>query len=270
MLYLYGTVYNNANRIQGCLESIKNLDYKRLFVVDNYSTDGTYEFLEKNKERYKIELMRLKCNRGIGRQISMESAIKVSTMDDYLMTIDFDTIYFQYFINFINEIIKEKYKNCVFNSYLCLRDANSIPWKPVNNGEDWERNANFIYHGYTLFDKKIVGINEEVIGSRDKRYAKGLKLYYRLFKNAIELQRTWCFKSFKENYEFANKQSKLNERRKLILFLTYIIAKMEANYCYDKSLNNNAYVKKNRIIVNNKKDIDSYLKIKVNKIEVEK
>ena len=263
MLYIYGTIYNNANRIQKCLESIKNLDYEKLFVIDNYSTDGTYEFLEKNKDKYKLILTRLKCNRGIGRQKSMEMAMKMANFDDYLMTMDFDTIYDISFVNFVNEIIKKQYKNCVFNNYLCLRDINQIEWKPVNNGEDWERNANFVYHGYALFDKKIVGINEVVIGSRDKRYAKGLKLYYRIFKNAIELQRTWCFKSFKENYEFANKQSKLKNNRKMILFLSYIIAKMQKNYCYDKILNNNAYVKKHKIIIDSKEDVDKYLKMEV-------
>ena len=42
--------------------------------------------------------------------------------------------------------------------------ANSIGWKPVNNGEDWERNANFIAHGYTVFDKRGIGINEICTG----------------------------------------------------------------------------------------------------------
>ena len=108
MLYLYGTVYNNANRIQTCLESIKDLDYDRLFVVDNYSTDGTYEFLEKNKDGYRLQLARLKCNRGIGRQKSMEMAMKMANFDDYLMTMDFDTIYDISFVNFVNEIIKKQ------------------------------------------------------------------------------------------------------------------------------------------------------------------
>ncbi len=259
MLFIYGTVYNNANRIQECLESIKNINYSQIFIIDNNSTDGTYEFLEDNKNKYKLTLRRLKCNRGVGRQRSMEMAMKVSSAEDYLMTMDFDTVYDVSFVDFVNEIIKKQYKNCVFNNYLCLKDANSIPWKPVNNGEDWERNANFIYHGYTLFDKKIVGINEEVIGSRDKRYAKGLKLYYRIFKNAIELQRTWCFKSFEENYEFANKQSKLKNRRKMILFASYIIAKMQKSYCYNEFLNNNSYVKEHKINIDSKEDVEKYI-----------
>ena len=259
MLFIYGTVYNNANRIQECLESIKNINYSQIFIIDNNSTDGTYEFLEDNKNKYKLTFRRLKCNRGVGRQRSMEMAMEVSRPDDYLMTLDFDTVYDVSFVDFVNEIIKKQYKNCVFNSYLCLRDANSIGWKPVNNGEDWERNANFIYHGYTLFDKKIVGINEEVIGSRDKRYAKGLKLYYRIFKNAIELQRTWCFKSFKENYEFANKQSKLKNKRKMILFASYIIAKMQKSYCYNEFLNNNSYVKEHKINIDSKEDVEKYI-----------
>ena len=67
MLFIYGTIYNNANMIQKCLESIKNVNYSQIFIVDNYSTDGTYQFLENNKDTYRLTLTRLKCNRGIGR-----------------------------------------------------------------------------------------------------------------------------------------------------------------------------------------------------------
>ena len=265
MLYLYGTVYNNANRIQACLESINNINYSRLFIIDNYSTDGTYEFLEDNKEKYKLTLKRLKCNRGVGRQTAMEMAMNVSNADDYLMTLDFDIVYDVSFVEFVNEIIKKRYKNCVFNNDLCMKDVNSISWKPVNNGEDWERDADFIAHGYLFFNTGIVGKNEELVGYREKRYAKGMKLYYRVFRNAVELQKMWCFKSFKEYYEFARKHNKIFKSRKLLLlFLPYSVARLQKRYCYDKVLNNNEYVKKNRINVREPQDVDMYLKVRKN------
>ena len=118
LLFIYGTVYNNANRIQECLESIKNINYSQIFIIDNNSTDGTYEFLEDNKNKYKLTFRRLKCNRGVGRQRSMEMAMEVSSPNDYLMTLDFDTVYDVSFVDFVNEIIKKQYKNCVFNSIL--------------------------------------------------------------------------------------------------------------------------------------------------------
>ena len=253
MLFIYGTVYNNANRIHECLESIKNINYSQTFIVDNYSTDGTYEFLEANKGRYKLTLMRLKCNRGVGRQRSMEMAMEVSRAEDYLMTLDFDTVYDASFVDFVNEIIKKQYKNCVFNNYLCLKDANAIGWKPVNNGEDWERNADFIAHNYTVFEKKIVFLNETVKGNRDRRYANGIKYYYRVFNNAIDLQKAWCFKSYWEYYHH------VNNNKKILMLIPYLIAKLGRNYCHDRILNNNAYVKKYRINVEDIKDIEVYL-----------
>ena len=55
-LNIYGTVFNNAEYIEACISSIKLLakDGKiALWVVDNYSTDGTIDKLmemSKNKE----------------------------------------------------------------------------------------------------------------------------------------------------------------------------------------------------------------------------
>ena len=183
----------------------------------------------------------------------MEMAMEASGAEDYFMTLDFDTVYDASFVDFVNEIIKKQYKNCVFNSFLCLRDANSIGWKPVNNGEDWERNADFIVYGYTVFDKKGIGINEKVSGNRDKRYAKGIRYYYRVFNNAIELQRAWCFKSYGEYYQH------VNNNKRILMIIPYFIAKLQKNYCHDEILNNNAYVEKNKVNIEDVKDIEEYL-----------
>ena len=45
MLYIYGTIFNNHDIVLKSLESIKKLPYQKIFVTDNYSTDGTYELL---------------------------------------------------------------------------------------------------------------------------------------------------------------------------------------------------------------------------------
>ena len=44
-LYIYGTVLNNRNRIERNIKGISQLTDKKIVVVDNYSTDGTYEYL---------------------------------------------------------------------------------------------------------------------------------------------------------------------------------------------------------------------------------
>ena len=40
-LKIYGTVFNNAEYIDACLNSLKPLGRLDIYVVDNYSTDGT-------------------------------------------------------------------------------------------------------------------------------------------------------------------------------------------------------------------------------------
>lgn len=206
MLYIYGTIFNNATTVLKSLQSISYLPYKKIFIPDNYSTDGTYEILCKYKEKYRLEIILVKCNRGMGRQISMEIAMKNAKNSDYLMTVDFDTIYDADLAILVNNIIIREYKNCVFNNYLCLKEYNSrIPWKDLNNGEDLERYADFACSGFYLLIKKIQYPNEPFKKSRDRRYAHGLKYYIRAFKYKIDLQRSWCFKSFSEFYsQFQN------------------------------------------------------------------
>lgn len=66
-LYIYGTIYNNINRVLLSLESLQQIKYKKIFIVDNFSNDGTYEALKDNRSNYNLEVIQIKCNRGRGR-----------------------------------------------------------------------------------------------------------------------------------------------------------------------------------------------------------
>ena len=71
LISIYGTVFNNANVIRKSINSvITNLpNFKKRFemvIVDNYSTDGTYEILKEYQKRYpNITIIQKKCTRGI-------------------------------------------------------------------------------------------------------------------------------------------------------------------------------------------------------------
>jgi glycosyltransferase involved in cell wall biosynthesis len=238
MLYIYGTIFNNHDIVLRSLESIKELPYQKIIVTDNYSTDGTYELLVENKDKYNLCIIRHKCNRGIGRQMAMEEALKESSKNDYLMSVDFDTIYGSDFIKFVSSVIISPVENTIYNNFLSLHEANeAVPWRNLNNGEDWERMAHFGSLGFQIKIGDFEVNNQRVIGSRDKRYANGLKYYIRVFRNTVDLQVSWCFKSYSEFYEHVKK-------RKLIVFLAYILSKFFKNYCYDAKLNNRDFVKK--------------------------
>lgn len=162
MLYLYGTVYNNRNRVLDCLKSLNKINApKKFLIVDNYSTDGTYEILKGLQE---IEIKRVKCSRGKGRQLAMELARDRAEINDLFMTFDLDTVYNPSFTKAIEWAIKNIDHHTVFISQLCYYDVNfKVPWRDINNGEDWERSAHFCYLGYSVTKAKFYfADNEEV------------------------------------------------------------------------------------------------------------
>ena len=101
MIRVYGTVYNNRNRVPYCLRSLSPLSAK-FYIIDNYSTDGTFEYLKRSKN---VRIKQEKCNRGKGRQLAMEMAIVDSKDNDPIFYVDFDTIYSKRFIKLIKDII---------------------------------------------------------------------------------------------------------------------------------------------------------------------
>jgi len=55
MLYIYGTVYNSRKRVLQSLNSIIGIKIeKSVYIVDNYSSDGTFELLRKNQDKYNM------------------------------------------------------------------------------------------------------------------------------------------------------------------------------------------------------------------------
>ena len=80
MLYIYGTVYNNKSRIIDCLNSLDKIKTpKKFLIIDNYSTDGTYEILKNVKD---VKIKRVKCSRGKGRQLAMELSKDIADNND--------------------------------------------------------------------------------------------------------------------------------------------------------------------------------------------
>jgi len=253
MLYLYATVYNNKNEIINSIESLNKIDIEKEFlIIDNYSYDGTYEILEKIKNKYNIKLKRHKCTRGKGRQLAMELAYNESNNDDLFMMFDLDTVYTPLFIEFIENGIKILNKNEIFLNHLCYKEPNfKVPWKDLNNGEDWERMANFIHSGY-IFTGVNVKYNQLVnnyIGkNREKRYAKGINYYKRLIKNQIDLFRGWNISNYK-NLKSYIKFSNAKKSHFIFLFIIFIYIKIFDNaYKYSDEINI-LYARKNMKII---------------------
>ncbi len=253
MLYIYGTVYNNRKTLINSIESLSRINIEKQFlIVDNFSNDGTYEALDKLKGKYNISVKRMKCSRGLGRQKAMEMAYNQATDKDLFMTFDLDTIYTSKFVKSIEYGVKILNNNEIFLNQLCYKSPNfNIKWMDINNGEDWERMANFLHAGckiITVRDKYFdLGINY-VGEKREKRYATGLTYYKRVIKNQIDLFRGWNISSYKNLKQFI-KYTDAKNSHFIPLFLILIYIKI-FNHVYGYSDEINIlYVKHNMKII---------------------
>ncbi len=193
MLFIYGTVYNSNRIILKSLDSIMKIKLeKSIYVVDNYSTDGTYETLQDNLKKYNMVVSQARCTRGKGRQLATEMAEKNASANDMFMFIDLDTVYNESFAGLIEYAYSNIDHNTVFlDNHLCYYDVNhAVPWKDLTAAEDVEREARFISLGYKLiYPSKNIKIceNEAVTFDREKRYARGIEYYKRKLRSAQDV-----------------------------------------------------------------------------------
>ncbi len=258
-LFIYGTVFNNASRVQACIDSLMPLKYTKIFVVDNYSTDGTYEILKSFGNIVKIK--QRKCSHGLGRQIALEMALKEVNQNDFLMYVDFDIAYKKKFIKRIKYYIKKlKYDEVSLLSMLSRAKINKlVPWRDLMNAQDLERHAHFKALGFKLVateeefnilyggkgiknsyynDDPTIGQN---IIKRNMRYKKSeIQFFIRMLKVLIDDERGSACISFSEFY---SKSSKKNIFNLLIFILTYVIARLKGVYSYSDKKDNLNYIK---------------------------
>jgi len=172
------TVYNNADRVSASLDSIikqfpdfnKNFE---LVIVDNYSTDGTYEILEKYMQKYKnIHVYRTKCKRGKGRDIALRKSKGV-----YVFNVDLDTIYYPTLSKIIYQSIrrfKQKTDHNVITGVIRRDTLLKIGrYKDLNIFEDTELKARAIHNGITFLTVPVkIGENQLARDRfREERYA---------------------------------------------------------------------------------------------------
>jgi glycosyltransferase involved in cell wall biosynthesis len=251
-LNIYGTVFNNAEYIEACISSIKLLAKDRkiaLWVVDNYSTDGTIDKLmemSKNKEYTKyidFHIYQAKCSRGRGRQIALDYAIRYSySPNDLAMYIDFDTIYTKKYVELINKIIPiiqdgEVYIN-IIGMLATINTNKLVSWRNLNVGEDTERGAHFVSKGVKLIAKIPFSatngtdyalnrdVNKKFWSERERTYGGIL----RIINGLIEEHRGVAYKNFTGDC--------IHTKCKIASFFAHIIASIKGVYSYDKKLNN--------------------------------
>ena len=83
-------VYNTADYLQNCIDSIKNINFDsyQVIFIDNYSNDGSYEILKKNHNK-KFKIIRNKKN--YGQSYSLNKALRLAK-SPYIAIMDSDDI----------------------------------------------------------------------------------------------------------------------------------------------------------------------------------
>ncbi len=262
-LYIYTTVYNNAGRVDACIKSLMPLKPKKFFVIDNYSTDGTFEVLKKHKN---VVVKQQKSTKGGGRGIAMNMALAQAKDNDVMGYIDLDMVYKKPYLRLMKRAFtKIKHDEISFMLQMATAKTNrKLPWNTLNDCEDVERLArakcsHIKIVDYDMLDEISAAIakdsklrnknsyfeNDPGAGSsaysREKRYAGNkINLLYRMIRQIVETQRSGSYKSFKSFYAIVKHKTLGN---KIAFWIGYNVANLMGTYSYDSKLNNYEFVK---------------------------
>lgn len=235
-------MFNNRKYLEKALSSLEGLKPYKLYVTDNFSTDGGYEYLKTKKN---IFIVRKRCTRGEGREIALKQLVKEGNSKDLVFIADFDSYFKPAFYKII-VWAKGNLKNdeiIAFAGICRLHTAKKLRWVDLNYGEDDE----FIAHAYSvlkgrkiyLADSNLIRINAGL--KKDsieniRKYANRFSFLKRGLQAAIESHQGIAYK----NYFGEAKTPTL----KFANAIGHIIAKLKGVYSYDKFLANNVYIRK--------------------------
>ena len=264
-IYIYGTVFNNASRINDCLESIKPLEPEHIFIVDNYSNDLTYEILSNTKN---VTVIQKHCNRGLGRDMALEMLRSAHPNDDDLtLYIDMDVIYKKKWIDLVKGLqdsIKDNQIH-IFSGIANAKTQLSFDWKNLMMGEDWERLARMKKSGVEIIgikdaqelidrgaiDRKVMWDNEwnmndvstDFQADRERRYAKNkLQLMMRWYITLVDGARGIGYHSLSDFYSTYKRLRGDSLFARTVFTIAYMIATIKGIYRYDDKLSNDSYV----------------------------
>jgi glycosyltransferase involved in cell wall biosynthesis len=170
---VYGTVYNNASTVEESIKSVWKPEYE-IVIVDNYSTDGTWEKLLGLRKEYNLRAYRYRCSRGLGRNIALHMCPENSITAYF----DLDTRY-NYAYHKIIEA-SQAYGSMSAPGLVVVEKEFAIRrggWRDLNVGED----SDFAVKIYPKAHVPVIVGENASPGLapiwREKRYAKTLLKY---------------------------------------------------------------------------------------------
>ena len=135
---VYGTVFKNVDTVEVSVKSVWRPDYN-IVIVDNYSTDGTWEKLQELRKEYNLTLLRFKSSRGRGRAYALEHCPENSITTYF----DLDVEYNENFHKVLDYASSDKiYANVSSGPYFLIAKKEKVisrgNWYDLNHDEDVE------------------------------------------------------------------------------------------------------------------------------------
>jgi len=148
------TCFNEVGTVRGSLNSLLgqlNENYE-VIIVDNYSTDGTYEILRDFETTHGVKVIQRACTRGMGRQIAFEN----SSGEYIVANLDLDDLFMPVLDKLLTVYQARVGDNlmAIFNSSPTTGMTNGWPqnitigpreliatiggWRDLNVFEDWD------------------------------------------------------------------------------------------------------------------------------------
>jgi glycosyltransferase involved in cell wall biosynthesis len=149
------TVHNSVEWIKKCLDSVINQSYKnyKLVIVDDHSTDGTWNIIQKYDDAYTI-----RNDVRLGHSLpNMDTGIKTFSFDkeDIIITLDGDDWLSDiYVLSYLNEI----YQGDVWLTYgqfEPLTKSYSNYCRPIYNTRTYRRSCVWLTSHLRTFKKKL-------------------------------------------------------------------------------------------------------------------
>ncbi len=147
--------YNRADDTINCINSLRKIDYSNysIFVIDNSSTDNSYEFLRSKLTDCQV----LSTNENLGYTGGVNYGLRklVDSDFEYLLLLNNDTIVEKEFLTELVKSLEEKKEAfAACGTILCEHDREQIwyasgkliPWRGlavhINKGKKFKRTAN--------------------------------------------------------------------------------------------------------------------------------
>lgn len=150
------TVYNSVKWIEQCLNSVVNQDYKKykLIVIDDHSTDGTWEIINK----YDTCSYRTKSNLGVGSLPNMQTGISMFSDDpeDIIITLDGDDWFSNNSVlSYLNDIYQDDNIWLTYGQYEPLSKTYSNYCKPIPNTRTYRRSRVWLTSHLRTFKARL-------------------------------------------------------------------------------------------------------------------